>query len=105
MGSITVAADNNEIYAVTANDVFQLIDQGDSGVISWGAELNGFYGYANVDVQSNGLTATVAAIGVVVMIGDGNKVFGRTIMLLTPAPSIRSLKRPPSIRMHAKSLF
>ena len=81
VGSITVAADNNEIYAVTANDVFQLIDQGDSGTISWVAELNGFDGYANVDVQSNGLTATVTANGVVVMIGGGKKVFGRTIML------------------------
>jgi hypothetical protein len=81
VGSITVASDNNEIYAVTANDVFQLIDQGDSGVISWVAELNGFDGYANVDVQSNGLTATVTANGVVVMIGGGKEVFGRTIML------------------------
>ena len=81
VGSITVAADNNEIYAVTANDVFQLIDQGVSGTISWVAELNGFDGYANVDVQSNGLTATVTANGVVVMIGGGKKVFGRTIML------------------------
>ena len=81
VGSITVAADNNEIYAVTANDVFQLIDQGGSGTISWVAELNGFDGYANVDVQSNGLTATVTANGVVVMIGGGKKVFGRTIML------------------------
>ena len=66
---------------MTANDVFQLIDQGDSGTISWVAELNGFDGYANVDVQSNGLTATVTANGVVVMIGGGKKVFGRTIML------------------------
>ncbi len=81
VGSITVAPYNNEIYAVTATDVFQLIDRGDHGTLNWAAELNGFDGYANVDVQSNGLTATVTANGVVVMIGGGKKVLGRTIML------------------------
>jgi hypothetical protein len=81
VGSITVAADNNEIYAVTQNDVFQLIDHGDSGAVGWTAELNGFDGYANVDVQSNGLTATATANGVVVMIGGGKKIVGRTVML------------------------
>lgn len=81
VGSITVAADNNEIYAVTQNDVFQLIDHGDSGAVGWTAELNGFDGYANVDVQSNGLTATATANGVVIMIGGGKKIVGRTVML------------------------
>lgn len=81
VGSITVAPDNNEIYAVTANDVFQLIDRGDHGTLNWTAELNGFDGYANVDVQSNGLTATVTANGVVVMIGGGKEIIGKTIML------------------------
>lgn len=81
VGSITVAPDNNELYAVTANDVFQLIDHGDHGTLNWTAELNGFDGYANVDVQSNGLTATATANGVVVMIGGGKEFFGRTIML------------------------
>ena len=81
VGSITVAADNNEIYAVTQNDVFQLIDHGDSGAVGWTAQLNGFDGYANVDVQSNGLTATATANGVVIMIGGGKKIVGRTVML------------------------
>ena len=81
VGSMTVAPDNNEIYAVTANDVFQLIDRGDHGTLNWTAELNGFDGYANVDVQSNGLTATVTANGVVVMIGGGKEIIGKTIML------------------------
>ena len=53
VGSVTVAPDNNEIYAVTQNDVFQLIDKGDSGEIRWAAELNGFDGYSHVDKQSN----------------------------------------------------
>ena len=36
---------------------------------------------ANVDVQSNALTATVTANGVVVMIGGGKKLLGKTLML------------------------
>jgi len=81
VGSITVAADNNELYAVTGNDVIQLIDNGHHGSRAWTAELTGFDGYANVDVQSNALTATATANGVVVMIGGGKKVLGRTLML------------------------
>lgn len=81
VGSITVAADNNELYAVTASDVIQLIDKGNHGIRTWTAELNGFDGYANVDVQSNALTATVTANGVVVMVGGGKTLLGRTLML------------------------
>ena len=81
VGSLTVAADNNEIYAVTAKGVYQLIDHGDHGTLNWTAELNGFDGYANVDVQFNGLTATATANGVVVMIGGGKSIVGTPIML------------------------
>jgi outer membrane protein assembly factor BamB len=81
VGSITVSADNNELYAVTANDVIQLIDNGDDCSRAWTAELSGFDGYANVDVQSNALTATATANGVVVMIGGGKTIVGRTLML------------------------
>ena len=81
VGSITVSADNDELYVVTASDVIQLIDNGDQGSRAWTAELTGFDGYANVDVQSNGLTATVTANGVVIMIGGGKKLFGKTLML------------------------
>jgi outer membrane protein assembly factor BamB len=81
VGSITVAADNNELYAVTGSDVIQLIDKGDHGSRAWTAELTGFDGYANVDVQSNALTATATANGVVIMIGGGKKLLGRTLML------------------------
>ncbi|MCX2982914.1 hypothetical protein EYC98_18790 [Halieaceae bacterium IMCC14734] len=81
VGSITVSPDNNELYAVTASDVIQLIDHGDHGSRTWTAELTGFDGYANVDVQSNALTATVTANGVVIMIGGGKKLLGRTLML------------------------
>lgn len=81
VGSITVSPDNNELYAVTASDVIQLIDNGDHGTRAWTAELTGFDGYANVDVQSNALTATVTANGVVIMIGGGKTLFGKTLML------------------------
>jgi outer membrane protein assembly factor BamB len=81
VGSITVSADNNELYAVTASDVIQLIDNGDHGSRAWTAQLSGFDGYANVDVQSNALTATVTANGVVIMIGGGKKLLGKTLML------------------------
>lgn len=81
VGSITVAPDNGELYAVTQQDVIQLIDHGGHGTVSWVAELNGFDGYANVDTQSNALTATVTANGVVVMIGGGKSLLGRTLML------------------------
>jgi len=81
VGSITVSPDNHELYAVTQNDVIQLIDNGDHGKRAWTAELNGFDGYANVDVQANALTATATANGVVIMIGGGKKLLGRTLML------------------------
>jgi PQQ-like domain len=81
VGSISVAADNNELYAVTAKDVIQIIDKGDHGVRTWTADLTGFDGYANVDEQSNALTATVTANGVVIMIGGGKTLLGRTLML------------------------
>jgi hypothetical protein len=61
--------------------VIQLIDNGDHGSRAWTAQLSGFDGYANVDVQSNALTATVTANGVVIMIGGGKKLLGKTLML------------------------
>ncbi|MDG1826464.1 MAG: PQQ-binding-like beta-propeller repeat protein [Henriciella sp.] len=81
VGSVTVAPDNMEIYAVTQKDVFQLIDRGDRGEVMWAAELGGFDGYANVDVQSNVLTATPTANGVVIGIGGGKNFFTANMML------------------------
>jgi outer membrane protein assembly factor BamB len=81
VGSITVSPDNHELYAVTASDVIQMIDNGDHGSRAWTAQLTGFDGYANVDVQSNALTATATANGVVIMIGGGKTLLGRTLML------------------------
>jgi hypothetical protein len=81
IGSITVSPDNHELYAVTAEDVIQLIDNGNSGTVSWKAQLSGFDGYANVDMQSNALTATATANGVVIMIGGGKSLFGVNVVL------------------------
>ncbi len=81
VGSITVSPDNHELYAVTASDVIKLFDNGDSGAVAWKGELTGFDGYANVDVQSNALTATATANGVVIMIGGGKTLLGKTLLL------------------------
>lgn len=81
VGSISVASDNHELYAVTRNDVIKLVDNGDSGAREWTAKLNGFDGYANVDKQSNSLTATITANGVVVGIGGGKTLLGFNLML------------------------
>lgn len=81
VGSISVAADNNELYAVTRKDVIQLVDNGDSGARTWIAELTGFDGYANVDEQTNSLTATITANGVVIGIGGGKSLLGSNLML------------------------
>ncbi|MFT5098064.1 MAG: outer membrane protein assembly factor BamB [Candidatus Azotimanducaceae bacterium] len=81
VGSITVSPDNNELYAVTRKDVIQLVDNGDNGTRMWTAELTGFDGYANVDEQTNALTATVTANGVVIGIGGGKSLFGANLML------------------------
>jgi len=81
VGSITVSPDNSEIYAVTRKDVFQIIDNGEKGALGWTADLTGFDGYANVDEQTNALTATVAANGVVISIGGGKSLLGSNLML------------------------
>lgn len=81
VGSISVSADNNELYAVSRSDVIKLIDEGASGNLEWTANLTGFDGYANVDNQSNSLTATITANGVVVGIGGGKTLLGFNLML------------------------
>ena len=65
---------------MTRKDVFKLIDKNDNGEIEWTGGLTGFDGYANVDVQSNALTATVTANGVVIAIGEA-KIFWFELML------------------------
>ena len=81
VGSISVASDNHELYAVTRSDVIKIVDHGDRGSREWTAKLTGFDGYLNVDKQSNLLTATVAANGVVIGIGGGKSLLGANLML------------------------
>ncbi len=69
--SIAVSPDNRELYATTRNDVFKLIDNGNSGSLAWTATLNAFDGYAWVNIQSNALSATITANGVVISVGGG----------------------------------
>lgn len=81
VGSISVSTEINELYAVTRKDVIQLVDNGERGSRMWTAELTGFDGYANVDEQTNSLTATITANGVVIGIGGGKSLFGSNLML------------------------
>lgn len=81
IASVTVSPDNSELYVVTRQDVIKLVDKGSSGAVEWKAKLTGFDGYANVEKQSNCLTATVTANGVVICIGGGKSVFGNNIFL------------------------
>jgi outer membrane protein assembly factor BamB len=41
-GSVGVSSDNNEIYAATRAGIFQVIDQGDAGVVNWMSDLDAF---------------------------------------------------------------
>ena len=70
LASITVASDNNELYAVTLYDVIKIIDRGESGQIAWKADLDMYpkrLGQQNLNL----LTATVAPNGVAVQVGSG----------------------------------
>lgn len=69
--SIAVAADGNEMYAVTRSDIFKLINKGDSAHIVWRATLDAFPGFDNF----NALTPTIAANGIVVSVAGGRKLF------------------------------
>jgi len=69
--SVAVSPDNSELYATTRKDVFKLIDHGDSGSLAWTANLNAFDGWPWVNLQSNALSATITANGIVISVGGG----------------------------------
>ncbi|WP_457553826.1 hypothetical protein [Desulfobacula sp.] len=70
MASISVASDNNELYAITLYDIIKIIDKGDSASEAWRATLD-IYPKRLGQKNLNLLTATVAPNGVAVQVGSG----------------------------------
>ena len=68
--SVAVAADGQEMYAVTKSDIFKLHNAGTAGRIVWRATLDAYPGFSNF----NALTPTIVANGVVVSIGAGRQL-------------------------------
>jgi len=68
---VAVSPDNSELYATTRKDVFKLIDNGNSGSLAWTANLHAVDGWPWVNLQSNALSATIAANGIAISVGGG----------------------------------
>ncbi|MGB5350549.1 MAG: hypothetical protein WBN10_13175 [Polyangiales bacterium] len=79
--SIAISPDNAELYAVTRNDIFKLIDLGDSARLDWAGALDGFAGDPRIEIEFNALTPTITANGVAVSVGGGYLIGETTIML------------------------
>jgi outer membrane protein assembly factor BamB len=75
LGSIAVSSDNGEVYASSATGVFQVVDEGDHGVLRWSAPLDVFEippslqaaGFANLNLNLVGIGAN----GLFVQAGAG----------------------------------
>jgi outer membrane protein assembly factor BamB len=74
--SIAVAADNDEMFAVTRYDILKLVDRGSSAEIAWRARLDAYPGFDNF----NALTPTIAANGIVVSVAGGRMIGGQQLM-------------------------
>jgi hypothetical protein len=79
--SIAISPDNAELYAVTRNDIFKLIDLGDSARLDWAGALDGFAEDPRIEIEFNALTPTITANGVAVSVGGGYLIGETTIML------------------------
>lgn len=76
VASVGVSPDNKEVYAVTAFDVFKLIDEGDSGRIVWKSEFDAYTNNPLVTVELQSLTPTIAANGIAVSVAGAQDVNG-----------------------------
>jgi hypothetical protein len=79
--SIAVSPDNAELYAVTQEDVFKLIDQGENASLEWVATLEAFEDDPEIEVVFQALTPSITANGIAVSVGGGKLLAGRGIML------------------------
>lgn len=77
--SISVSADNNELYAITATTIIKIINKGDSGEMAWTANLDMYPGFRTI----NALTATITANGIAVSLGATPNFAGDIPLLLT----------------------
>ena len=68
--SVAVAADGQEMFAVTKADIFKLQHNGKQARIVWRAQLDAFPGFHNF----NALTPTIVANGIVVSVGAGRQL-------------------------------
>lgn len=75
--SVAVSADNHELYAVTARDVFKLWDKGDHAEHAWKAQLDVFPNHTNV----NALTPTITANGIAVSIGASRELGENSLLM------------------------
>jgi hypothetical protein len=79
--SIAVSPDNAELYAVTQEDVFKLIDEGENARLDWMATLEAFEDDPEIEVVFQALTPSITANGVAVSVGGGKLLADRGIML------------------------
>lgn len=79
--SIAVSPDNAELYAVTQEDVFKLIDEGENASLEWMATLEAFEDDPEIEVVFQALTPSITANGIAVSVGGGKLLAGRGIML------------------------
>ena len=75
--SVAISPDNHELYAVTKNDIFKIIDHTTYAEIAWRADLDAW----KSKVEFNALTPTITANGIVVSIGTGYLYQDQQIML------------------------
>ena len=79
--SVAVSPDNNELFAVTRQDVFKLTDNGSSATLDWTATFNAFPDDPDIEIEFQALTPTITANGIAVSVGGGREIMGRALML------------------------
>jgi outer membrane protein assembly factor BamB len=87
-GSISVASDNNEIYAVTTNTIIKVIDNGTSATESWRATLD-MYPETDELKNVNLVTASIVANGIAFQAASADFLYGilpESILYRLPLP-------------------
>ncbi len=95
VGSVSVASDNGEVYAVTFRDIIQVIDKGDHGELGWRSTLDMYKDIESSFIQSNITTVTVTAngVGFIGGVGPSLKIFGDSPVFLPVKTGVGLLDR------------